>query len=71
MGRLNDLLEQLPQKHRRCVEAERLIETAFAAGALEDSHIDRLEQDMNEYEALIEQAQRELEALDETLRNWK
>lgn len=71
MSKINDLLEMLDAKHLQCVEADELIERMFAEGRLQESYIDQFAQHVDEYEDLLEQASRELEALDMKLRNWK
>ncbi|RSU75863.1 hypothetical protein [Sphingobium yanoikuyae] len=71
MNRLNELLERLDQKRQCCIEAEQLVEEAYAAGILQDSHIDAFEIEVNQYEEILAQASRELEALDAKLRDWK
>ena len=71
MSRINDLLDQLDVKHRECISADALVERMFAEGFLEESHIDALAQKIDEYQELLEQATRELDVLDDKLRNWK
>ncbi|MCW2365833.1 chromosome segregation ATPase [Sphingobium sp. B11D3B] len=68
---LNDLLQALEEKMQRCAEAERRVEKAHAEGTLTGSHIDALELEVNQYEQILDQAARELDSLDEQLRNWK
>lgn len=68
---LNDLLQALEEKLQRCAEAERRVEEAHADGTLKSSHIDAFELEVSQYEKILEQASRELDALDEQLRNWK
>ena len=52
MNRLNELLERLDQKRQCCIEAEQLVEEAYAAGILQDSHIDAFEIEVNQYEEI-------------------
>lgn len=67
---LNQLLQALEEKLRRCADAERRVEEAHADGTLTSSHIDALELEVNQYEQILDQASRELDSLDEQLRKW-